>query len=261
MRLADLRRRQGRTEEATALLAEAHEHRLAPLVTGWIALDEGNAERAAGEAERFLRRVGRSDRFERVAALELLVGASLALDRVDEAEEAAAELEAIAAEVGTPPLDAAALLARGRVAAAKGSAEALPALEDAADLFRESGVLYDAAQAELELARFLRGLGRDEEAEQVEQRGRAALRGLGVPVPDPTPPRNDLLTRREQEVLRLLASGRSNEEIAADLVLSVRTVETHVAHVYAKIGVSGRSARAAATAYALAHGLAEVQYR
>jgi DNA-binding NarL/FixJ family response regulator len=47
----------------------------------------------------------------------------------------------------------------------------------------------------------------------------------------------------------------SNEEIAAQLVLSVRTVEHHVASIYSKIGVSGRSARVAATAYALAHGL------
>ena len=54
----------------------------------------------------------------------------------------------------------------------------------------------------------------------------------------------------------MLAQGRSNEEIAAELVLSVRTVESHVASIYSKIGVSGRTARAAATAYALANGLA-----
>jgi DNA-binding NarL/FixJ family response regulator len=67
--------------------------------------------------------------------------------------------------------------------------------------------------------------------------------------------RRDALTRRELDVLRLLAEGRSNEEIAATLVLSVRTVESHVASIYAKIGVSGRTARAGATAYALANGL------
>ena len=57
-------------------------------------------------------------------------------------------------------------------------------------------------------------------------------------------------------MLALLAEGRSNEEIAAALVVSVRTVESHVANLYAKIGVSGRSARAAATAFALSRGLA-----
>jgi ATP/maltotriose-dependent transcriptional regulator MalT len=63
----------------------------------------------------------------------------------------------------------------------------------------------------------------------------------------------DTLTRREREVLELLAAGRSNDEIAAALVLSV---ESHVAHIYEKVGLSGRSARAGATAYALANGLA-----
>jgi DNA-binding NarL/FixJ family response regulator len=57
-------------------------------------------------------------------------------------------------------------------------------------------------------------------------------------------------------VLRLLARGRSNDEIARELVVSVRTVESHVAGVYRKIGVGGRIARAAATAYAITHGLA-----
>jgi DNA-binding NarL/FixJ family response regulator len=57
-------------------------------------------------------------------------------------------------------------------------------------------------------------------------------------------------------VLRLIARGLSNDDIAAQLVLSVRTVEHHVTSIYSKIGASGRAARAAATAYALANGLA-----
>jgi predicted ATPase/DNA-binding CsgD family transcriptional regulator len=51
---------------------------------------------------------------------------------------------------------------------------------------------------------------------------------------------SDGLTRREHDVLRLIGIGRSNKEIAAELVLSVRTVENHVAHIYAKLGVKGR---------------------
>jgi len=61
------------------------------------------------------------------------------------------------------------------------------------------------------------------------------------------------LSRRETEVLRLLAAGRSNRRIAAALHLSPRTVQRHVANVYLKLGAH---CRAEATAYALRHGLA-----
>ncbi|HZA82184.1 MAG TPA: response regulator transcription factor, partial [Actinomycetes bacterium] len=61
------------------------------------------------------------------------------------------------------------------------------------------------------------------------------------------------LSPREAEVLRLIAVGRSNQEIARELFLSVRTVERHVTNLYAKIGARGR---ANATAFALRHGLA-----
>ena len=60
------------------------------------------------------------------------------------------------------------------------------------------------------------------------------------------------LTDREAEVLRLVASGRTNSEVAAELVLSIRTVERHIGNIYAKIGARGR---AAATVYALTQGL------
>ena len=60
------------------------------------------------------------------------------------------------------------------------------------------------------------------------------------------------LTAREDEVLRLVAAGRSNREIADELVLSVRTVERHITNLYAKIGARGK---ADATAYAFRHGL------
>jgi DNA-binding CsgD family transcriptional regulator len=63
------------------------------------------------------------------------------------------------------------------------------------------------------------------------------------------------LTAREVDVLRLIAEGKSNQEIAADLVLSIRTVERHISTIYEKLGVSGRAARASATAYALRHDL------
>jgi DNA-binding NarL/FixJ family response regulator len=66
------------------------------------------------------------------------------------------------------------------------------------------------------------------------------------------------LTQREIEVLRLLAAGGTNKEIAEALVLSPRTVEQHIAHIYGKIGARGR---ADATSYAFRHGLAQLDAR
>jgi DNA-binding NarL/FixJ family response regulator len=63
------------------------------------------------------------------------------------------------------------------------------------------------------------------------------------------------LTAREVEVLRLLAAGKSNREIAAEMVISIRTAERHIANIYEKIGAHGKTARAAATAFAFSHSL------
>jgi DNA-binding NarL/FixJ family response regulator len=62
-------------------------------------------------------------------------------------------------------------------------------------------------------------------------------------------------TGRELEVLRLIAEGKNNEEIAEQLFLSVRTVEKHITNLYLKMGVSGKSARAFASSYAFKHNL------
>ena len=219
------------------------------LVRAALALDRGDPTGAAAETERFLRRVGTSDRFERVSALELVVRARLELGDRTAAVDAVEELERIAATVGTAPLRAAALLARGRLDGSVG------ALEDAADLYDACGAKHEAAHARLELARALRAEKRDREAGLAEERAGAVLVDLGAPVPAAQPERA-LLTRREREVLRLVATAASNDAIAAELVLSVRTVERHVENIYDKIGVSGRTARAAATAWALANGRA-----
>jgi ATP/maltotriose-dependent transcriptional regulator MalT len=255
VRLAELRRRQGRLEQAEALLAEAEGHRLALVVRAALALDRGDHRAAADEADRFLRRVGPDDPFERVPALELLSRAQLALGDRAAAARSVEELERTAAAAGTGPLRAAALLARGRLDAATEPERARSALEDAVDLFAACGARYEGAQAELELAAVLRSLGRDAEAVRMGAAAEATLGALGVPA-QPRPPARSLLTAREREVLRLLAQGRSNDAIATELVLSVRTVERHVENIYAKIGVSGRTARAAATAWALANGVA-----
>lgn len=68
----------------------------------------------------------------------------------------------------------------------------------------------------------------------------------------PTPPAQ--LSEREREVLRLLAAGKTNPQIAADLVLSPHTVDRHVSNIFAKIGTGNRTE---ATAWAFRHGLAQ----
>jgi DNA-binding CsgD family transcriptional regulator len=251
-RLAELRRRQGRTGEAEALLVRVESHRFHPLLVGLLALDRGDTETAIDAAARFLRRVGEADRFERVAGLDLMVRAAVAGGDASAAREAADEIAVIAAACPNAPLRAAALLAEGRVAAAAGEAAACPLLEDASDLFAAAGARYDAALARLELASALRARGRDGLAARAEARAGKALEELGA-----RPPRAHVggLSPREAEVLRLVALGLGNADIARELVLSVRTVERHVANVYRKIGASGRTARAVATAWAHAHGI------
>jgi DNA-binding NarL/FixJ family response regulator len=76
--------------------------------------------------------------------------------------------------------------------------------------------------------------------------------GQDEPVPIEAMSNADGLTPREIDVLRLLAAGRSNRQIAAELVISVRTAENHIAGIYSKTGAHGR---AAAATYALTHGL------
>ena len=251
-RLAELRRRQGRTADAEELLARVASHRFHALVEGLLALDRGDAETARDAAARLLRRIGGADRFERVAGLELMVRACVAVGDAAAARAAAEEIAMIAAATPNAPLRAAALLAEGRVAAGKGDAGGGALIEDAADLFDAAGARYDAALALLDLASFLRSVGREQAAGKCETRARLALRELGARVPESRP---GGLSPRETEVLRLVARGLSNDDIARRLVLSVRTVERHVANVYVKIGASGRTARAIATSWAHTHGV------
>ncbi len=256
VRRAELRRRQGRLDEAAALLAACESHRLHDLYAGLLALDLGDAEQAHAAARRFLRRSGADERFERVAGLELVVQAALGCGLRGEAAEAAREIGATAEAIRTRPLQAATLLAQARLAAADGDAEtACARFEDAAAAFEAAGAPYEAAQSWLGASAALRAAGSHGAAAAAEKRAQTTLAALGVPV-GPRPQTRGILSNREREVLALLAQGRSNEEIAASLVLSVRTVERHVANTYRKLRLSGRSARAAAASWAHANGIA-----
>jgi LuxR family maltose regulon positive regulatory protein len=178
------------------------------------------------------------------------------------------ELRSIADAVGTRPLRAALSLAEGLVAAAAGDHEtARNSLEDAVELFVASGAAFELARARLELARVLASLGREDAAvreatlalrrlDEIGAAGEAArarelLGSLGAP---PTarraPHRDQPLTPRELEILRLVSEGLTDGEIAARLVLSRHTVHRHVQNAYASLGCSSR-ASAVAEAYRL----------
>lgn len=281
VRLADLRRRQGRTGEAQRLLAQAEGDpfrtvgaNLALLGRAALAYDEGEAATAANLADRFLRSLPAENRLGRASALELLALAQIALGAVVEAEQTSRELRAIAAAAATEPLRAAANCIEGAVAAARGDQErARRKFEDAVDLYRRNGAPFETAQARLGLARALWAMGETQAARRQARKAHEALQQLGAvreaeraaallrasgsePAEEGAPAP---FTPREAEILQLIAAGKSNQEIAAILVLSVRTVERHISNIYSKIGTSGAVARAVATAYALNHGLSHTQ--
>jgi hypothetical protein len=119
-RLAQLRRRQGRFEEARQLLATAGDHVLVPLVQAELALEDNDPSGALGCAERYLAGIGREETIEAAAALELLVPARIRLGDFGRAREDHAELARIADAVGTPAVRAAERSAAGVIALADG---------------------------------------------------------------------------------------------------------------------------------------------
>jgi ATP/maltotriose-dependent transcriptional regulator MalT len=279
VRLAELRWRQGRWDEADALFRQVEHEGLSQLGRAEMALDRGEATEALDLAERALRRIPPDDRLERAPVLELKVRALAALAGPRAAEPALEELRAIATVAATDPLRASASLAAGALAASRGDhIPALPCLEDAVDFYHRSGAVFEGARARTLLARTLLALGRIESAARETSEALQAFRRLGarraaiaaesllreiadaaaaagsatrgsVRAPGTT------LSPREAEILALMARGRSNAEIAGTLVLSIRTVERHISNLYEKLGVAGRSARAAAVAYAVTAGL------
>ena len=267
--LAELRRRQGRFEEAAELLADVEGNRAALLGSAALALDRGDSQRARELAERYLRQTPPSNRAERAVALELLVRSAAERSEPEFVELAVDELRAIAAVAPTDHLQALASSAAGSIVAGTGESErARPLLEDAVDLFNRCGAPFEAAGARLALARALRNSGRQSVARDEAQAARKAFARLGAAhgveqaarllagLEDRAgaqPPSAAGLTPRELEVLRLLAAGLTNREIAARLVISEHTVHRHVTNLYRRLGVSSRTA---ATAYAHRHGLA-----
>jgi len=192
----------------------------------------------------------------RARILPAYVEILLAAGDVPDARRAADELTATASEFGSPTLRAVAAHAAGAVLLAEGDAVgALEALHDAAEEWQALEARYEGARTQVLVGLARRQLG-DEDAARLDLAGaRSTLAGVGAVgelaaldrVAGPASPAVGGLSPREVEVLRLVATGRTNVAIAADLVLSERTVDRHVSNILAKLGLPSRSA---ATAWA-----------
>ncbi len=241
--LAELRRRQGRTDEARRMFAELEHRPDGRLGCARVALDHGEYRAAADHAERYLRQVGDEAKTRRIAGLEVQVRALAALGDADRAQHALDELTVIAADVDTEPLGAAALAAEGATAAAGDLPRARRALEDAVTLYARSGMPYECALTRLELAQVLAASGRDDDADKETARATETLEQLGV-VSKPPPDDGESLglTGRELEVLALVADGLTDPQIAQRLVISEHTVHRHVSNILVKLSCSSRAA-------------------
>lgn len=277
--LADLRRRQGRFEEAGALLhelgAEATRSAFGPdilLERTLLALDRGDSAGASDLAGRYLRKMPPEFPLERLDALSAFALGRLRVGDADGAHDSIAELQAVAEHLGTEAVRGTAAFTRGVAAvSANDLEEARRSFEDAVDLFERSRGIQETGRARVQLARVLAELDRRDAAEHeakvaltsLSQLGAAAdvaaaeqtLRRLGSTA-GPRTEGGAALTAREAEILREIAKGLSNQEIASTLFLSVRTVERHISNIYGKVGAHGKAARAAATAWAYTHGVA-----
>jgi DNA-binding CsgD family transcriptional regulator len=179
---------------------------------------------------------------------------------VDGARTAADELRGIVADARTPWLQAASAFADGLVALADDDvAAAVANLRRACVTWHDLKLPYEAARARARYGEALRAAG-DEDGARLEFRAaHATFERLGA-TPDATASDRSLggaaypsgLSAREVEVLRLVAAGKTNRDIAVELVISEHTVGRHLQNIYAKLGVS---TRAAATAFAFEHGL------
>lgn len=201
---------------------------------------------------------------ERVKVLPEHIEIMIAVGDLTAAHTAVDELEQTAARFDTELIAAAAAHARGELALAEDDAyAALPALRRALALWQELHAPYPAARARVSIARACRALY-DEDGSALElEAARATFERLEA---QPDLARVDALrshrlaagsasqslTRRELEVLRHVATGQTNRQIAADLTLSEKTIDRHVSNIFAKLDVPSR---AAATAYAFRHRL------
>lgn len=264
IRLADLRLRQGRFEEAEQLLTSIDRGSVEAAATvAALHHVRGEDELAADVVERALAETGRTS-VTAAALLTLQIDLHLASGDTAAARDVAVELHTCAELHGRPHLLATAALAQGRVCLASGDGDAFACLHAALTGFAHAQLPFEAARTRLELAAAL--VADRPEVATAEARAAltafetldaprhadaaaALLRTLGARTASPRSSGN-LLSKREAEVLELLGQGLSNPEISKRLYISRKTVEHHVGNVLAKLGLRSR---AEAAAYVVRH--------
>jgi DNA-binding CsgD family transcriptional regulator len=208
------------------------------------ALDEGNEPRA------------------RARLLPAHVEIMLAANDVASARAATDELAEITATFDAPYLHAVTATARGAVLLAEGDARAAVAtLREAWALWQTLDAPYEAARVRALIGLCCRTLGDEESAAMELDAARWVLERLGAAQAlarldelsrKPASGASGRLTAREVQVLRLVATGRTNRAVAAELVISEKTVARHLSNIFTKLGIPSR---AAATAFAYRHGI------
>jgi DNA-binding CsgD family transcriptional regulator len=223
-------------------------------------LVRGETDAAAAAARRMLQES--RDPRARARLLGPAVEILLAFGDLPAAREAARELSAIADAFDSTALRAAATQAAGAVALAEGHLDVAVGLYcDARALWQDVGAPYEAARLRTQLGHAYQQLGDVEGArlefeaahETFERVGAAHdVSRLASLVADRASPVGSPLTGREIEVLRLVAAGKTNRRIAAELSISEKTVARHLSNIFTKLDLPSRSA---ATAYAYEHKL------
>jgi DNA-binding CsgD family transcriptional regulator len=222
----------------------------------WLA--RGRTEAAVAAVRRMV--AGSGLALERNRLLPGAVHVMVAAGEVDEAGGLVDELSAIAESFGCTGLRGAAGFATGEHSLARGDDEAaLAALGRALEAWNSLAATYEVARCRVLLGRALRHLGDEQSAVSELAAARKTFSDVGaVPAErevaellgSSAAPRG--LSDREVQVLRLVAAGRSNAEIAVELVLSEKTVARHLSNIFAKLDVGSRTA---AAAFAFEHRL------
>jgi ATP/maltotriose-dependent transcriptional regulator MalT len=228
-----------------------------------VRLAQGNTDAAAGAVESALMQES-SNRLRSAKLLSAQVEIALAAGDLETAGGAVDELGAIADDYGSPALEAVAGSARGALELARDDAPAaLRTLRRAWQLWQALDCPFEAACARRMLGLACRRRGDAEGAGLALSAAHAEFHRLGAALEAARtaellgrgqPPAG--LTRREVEVLRLLAVGKSNREIGDELYISVKTVARHLSNIYFKLDVSSR---VAATAFASTHGIVKAR--